>query len=77
MGAKRWSRVSMDAGYLADPLAAGIWEAKIGAIWGFLGRQVGPCKRKKKGRCAALSVVFRTVSCTQFTYVLNIGFNRQ
>ena len=45
MGAKRWFRVSMEAGYLADSLAAGIWalwEVKMGAIWAFLGRQVGP-----------------------------------
>ena len=31
MGAKRWFRVPMEAGYLADPLAAG--------IWGFVGGQ--------------------------------------
>ena len=33
MGAKRWSRAPVDAGYLADPLAAG--------IWGFVGGQDG------------------------------------
>ena len=36
MGAKRWSRVPMEPVYVA------LWEAKMGAIWAFLGRQVGP-----------------------------------
>ena len=51
MGAKRWSRVPMEAVYLADPLAARIWGfvggQEVGASWAFLRGEVGPFRGSK------------------------------